>query len=164
MELIRSEGGSDPGISVPNPHLTGAAGVDASPLVTQGSQFSLEDMEERKKKKKDEIVTVVVTAGQLLRALQRGDAHVEIQAHLNVTGKYFGMFRNHYHVVGPLPRSVLSIQVCLCLITSSYYVTLSFHILESTDTESWCVNYKLNTITEKLEEQSQLPVFYVGKL
>ena len=63
------------------------------------------------KRLRNETVTVVETAGELLRALHRGDMHVEIQAHLNVTGKYFGMLRRRYHVVGPLPRSVVSIRV-----------------------------------------------------
>ena len=92
-----------------------------------GRRFSKDDLPRAARKAANETVTVVMTAGELLRALHRGDMHVEIQAHLNVTGKYFGMFRKRYHVVGPLPRSVVSIRV-------RYF---EFQCLQTCNTSIW---------------------------
>lgn len=71
----------------------------------------------------DSNVTVVTTAEELLEAVTRGDPHIELQAHLDLTSQDFIVEeRSQFKfLMGSIPASVESIRVrllppCSCMI------------------------------------------------
>lgn len=56
-----------------------------------------------------ETVTIVTTPLELIMAVSQSDPHIEIRAHLNLTGVQLPA--GSTHVLGDVPAGVLSIQV-----------------------------------------------------